>query len=216
MTSSHARSNMVEGQIRPNNITDEKLIAAISLVNREKFVPKSLSGVAYLDEDIQVAPGRFLMEPMVFGKLVDAAEISADELILDIGCATGYSSAVFGKLAETVVALEEDDSLYEQATEVLSSEACDNVVVVNGPLKDGLAKQGPYDVIFINGMVGEIPTELLEQLKEGGRLLCILEQNGVGKAVLVTYDHNIVGTRVLFDASVPPLKAFAKAATFKF
>lgn len=216
MNSPRARSNMVEGQIRPNNVTDERLIEAISSVNREKFVPKTFSGVAYLDKNIQVAPGRFLMEPMVFSRLLDAAHIKADQLVLDIGCSTGYSSAVLGRLAEAVVALEEDDDLVEQATRILSEEACDNVAVVGGPLKNGLAKQGPYDLIFINGMVGEIPTSLLEQLNDGGQLLCVLEQNGVGKAMLVTYDNKIVGKRVLFDASLPALQAFSKASTFKF
>ena len=105
----NARQHMIDCQLRPNEVNNERIIEAIVSVNREKFVPKNLSGVAYLDDDIQVAPGRSIMAPMVFARLVDAATVEKQDLVLDVGCATGYSSAVLGRLADAVVALEEDE-----------------------------------------------------------------------------------------------------------
>ncbi len=212
----NARQHMIDGQLRPNEMNNERVIAAIASVNREKFVPKSLSGVAYLDDDIPVAPGRYLMEPMIFSRLIDAAHVKATDLVLDVGCATGYSTAVLGRLAEAVVALEEDESLAAMATEILSREACDNVAVVTAPLVDGLAAQGPYDLIFINGMVDQIPDALIDQIAEGGRLVCVLNDNGVGKATYVTTENGIVGKRVLFDAFVPALDSFRRKPEFTF
>lgn len=212
----NARQHMIDGQLRPNEVNDEKIIRAIESVNREKFVPKALSGVAYLDDDIEVAPGRRLMEPMVFARLVDAAHIKNTDLVLDVGCATGYSSAVLGRLAEAVVALEEDEALIASATDILAVESCDNVAVVSGPLKAGLAAQGPYDVIFINGMIDEIPDALVDQIAEGGRLICILNDQGVGKACYVTSDQGVISKRILFDASVHELVAFKKPEKFVF
>ncbi|WP_321392098.1 protein-L-isoaspartate O-methyltransferase [Emcibacter sp.] len=213
---SQARSSMIEGQLRPNNINDENVIEAIASVNREKFVPKAFAGVAYVDEDIRVAEGRYLMEPMVFGRLLSEAHIKPTDLVLDIACGTGYSSAVLARLAEAVVALEEDDGLVETGTAVLAEEACDNVAVVKGDITAGLAKQGPYDLIFINGMVDDVPQTLLEQLSENGRLVCVLNDRGVGKASLVTYKDKVRGVRTLFDAAIPPLAAFARKEEFSF
>lgn len=211
-----ARSNMVEGQLRPNQVTSAALIEAISSVNREKFVPKGLSGVAYIDEDIEVVPGRFMMEPMVFARLVEVANVKPDDLVLDIGCVTGYSTAVFCRLAEAVVGLEETDELVEMATSILTEEACDNVAVVKGSLNEGLAAQGPYDLIFINGQVDDVPQILLDQLAENGRLICILNEGGIGKAVIISNRDGVMGKRIVFDASVPDLGAFSKKQSFTF
>ncbi|NOZ42787.1 MAG: protein-L-isoaspartate O-methyltransferase [Alphaproteobacteria bacterium] len=211
-----ARQHMIDSQLRPNEVNNDRVIGAIAAVCREKFVPKNLSGVAYLDADIQVAPGRSLMAPMVFARLIDAAAIKDTDLVLDIGCATGYSSAVLGQLAEAVVALEEDAGLAAMATTILAAESCDNVAVVTGPLVEGLAAQGPYDLIFINGMIDYIPEALLDQIAEGGRLVCLLNDNGVGRAVYVTYENGVVGKRQLFDANIPPLEGFKTREKFIF
>lgn len=211
-----ARQHMIDGQLRPNEVNDDVIIEAIASVCREKFVPKNLSGVAYHDNHIQVAPGRSLMEPMTFARLVNAANVKDTDLVLDVGCATGYSSAVLGRLAEAVVALEEDEKLMEIATDILSAESCDNVAVVTGALTDGLAAQGPYDLIFINGMIDYIPDALLDQIAEGGCMICILNDNGIGKATYVTCENGIVGKRVLFDANIPALDAFKKKEKFVF
>lgn len=211
-----ARQHMIDGQLRPNEVNDEVIIGAIASVCREKFVPKNLSGVAYHDNDIEVTPGRSLMGPMVFARLVDAAKVKDTDLVLDVACATGYSSAVLGRLAEAVVALEEDQKLVEIATDVLAVESCDNVAVVTGSLTEGLAAQGPYDLIFINGMIDHLPDTLVDQIADGGRLICVLNDNGVGKATYVTCENGIIGKRVLFDANIPSLDAFKKNDKFVF
>ncbi len=211
-----ARQNMIDTQLRPNEVNDERIIGAITSVHREKFVPKKLSGVAYLDDDIPVAPGRSLMGPMVFARLIDAADVKETDLVLDVGCATGYSSAVLGRLAEAVVALEEDEALAKTAIDILADEECDNVAVVTGPLVDGLAAQGPYDLIFINGMIDDLPQQLVDQIAEGGRLICVLNDNGVGKATYVTNENGLLGKRILFDAYIPALAAFNRKAEFTF
>lgn len=214
--SANARQHMIDCQLRPNEVNDERIIEAIVSVNREKFVPKNLSGVAYMDNDIQVAPGRCIMAPTVFARLVDAADVKSHDLVLDVGCATGYSSAVLGRLAEAVVALEEDEGLTETANNVLAEESCDNVAVVTGSLVEGLAGQGPYDLVFIEGMIDHIPQTMIDQIAEGGRLVCVINENGIGKATYVTCEKGVVGKRVLFDATIPPLKAFNKKKSFTF
>ncbi|VAX04846.1 Protein-L-isoaspartate O-methyltransferase [hydrothermal vent metagenome] len=212
----HARQNMIDTQLRPNEVNDERIIEAITSVHREKFVPKILSGVAYHDDDIQVAPGRSLMGPMVFARLIDAVDVKETDLVLDVGCATGYSSAVLGRLAEAVVALEEDDALAKTAIAILADQECDNVAVVTGPLVDGLAAQGPYDLIFINGMIDDLPQQLVDQIAEGGRLICVLNDNGIGKATYVTNENGLLGKRILFDAYIPSFEAFNMKAKFIF
>lgn len=212
----NARLHMIDGQLRPNEVNDEVIIGAITSVSREKFVPKNLSGVAYSDNEIPVAPGRSLMGPMVFARLIDAAQVKNTDLVLDVGCATGYSSAVLGRLAEAVVALEQDADLAKLATNTLAEESCDNVAVVTGSLVDGLAAQGPYDLIFINGSIDQLPESLTDQIAEGGRLICVLTENGIGKAMYVTCENGIVGKRVLFDANIPTLNVFKKPEKFVF
>ena len=211
-----ARYGMIEGQIRPNNVQDHRVIDAMASVRREKFVPKSLQGVAYLDEDLQIAAGRYMMEPMIFAKMLSAVQIKEDEHVLDIACANGYSSAVFSILAESVVSLEEDEELANTATKTLAEEGYNNVAVVTGDMTKGLEKQGPFDLIFIGGSTDKISDDILKQLSEKGRLVCIINENGFGRAVLMTYKNNIRSKKVLFDAAVPTLKAFEVKEKFSF
>lgn len=210
------RRHMIDGQLLPNDVTDENVIEAIEQVNRETFVPEERKGVAYIDKSIKIADGRYLMEPLTFAKLISNADIRSDELVLDIAPGTGYSSAVLSKLVDAVVAIEENSELAEAATKNLAAEECDNVAVIEGVHTKGLAKQGPYDLIFVGGMIDEIPVVLLEQLKEGGRLLCVLNQDGFGRAALVTYNDKIMGIRILFDTSAPKLSGFERTKNFQF
>ena len=150
-----ARHHMVLSQLRPNRVTDDRVADAMDTVPREEFVPKELRGVAYLDEDLEVAPGRFVVEPRVFGRLLQEANIGPSDVVLDIGCGTGYSSAVLGHLAQAVVAIESDPELVARASEILARLECDNVAVVEGSLAEGNRKQGPYNVIHINGSITE-------------------------------------------------------------
>lgn len=211
-----ARYGMIEGQIRPNNVQDHRVIDAMASVRREKFVPKPLQGVAYLDEDLKIADGRYMMEPMIFAKMLSAVQIKEDEHVLDIACASGYSSAVFSILAESVVSLEEDEELAKTATKTLAEEGYNNVAVVTGDMTKGLEKQGPFDLIFTGGSTDQISDNILKQLSENGRLICILNENGFGRAVLMTYKNNIRSKKILFDAAVPTLKAFEIKPKFSF
>lgn len=213
-----ARHNMVESQIRTNRVTDQLVMQAMEAIPREMFVPKALRGIAYSDEDIDLGSGRWLMEPMVFARLLQAALIDSNDVILDVGCATGYSTAVLSRLASTVVAVESDSDLAAQATETLSQLGIDNAAVIDGGLSEGCPQQGPYDVIFLGGAVEEVPQALLDQLAEGGRLVTVVRapSDPFGEAMIFRRTDGYVGNRPLFDANIPPLPGFAKAPTFTF
>ena len=212
-----ARANMVECQVRPNKVTDSRLLAAMASVPRERFVPEGLVGHAYVDDDIAVAPGRYLMEPMVLARLLQAAAIEPGDVVLDIGCATGYSTAILARLAATVVALESDEALAETAIELLTGLDADNSAVVVGEHAAGYAAQAPYDVIVLEGAVEQVPEALGEQLVEGGRLVAVVTGGGrVGKATLMLRVRGALSGRVLFDAAVSPLPGFAVERGFVF
>lgn len=214
-----ARLNMVESQVRVNAVTDERVIDAIAATPRERFVPSSRQGIAYMDEDVKIADGktpRFLMEPRVFAKLAQLAEIGSDDLVLDIGCGTGYSTAILSRLAGTVVALECDEDLAAQAGATLSDLGVDNAVVVTGALPEGYAKQAPYDVIFINGMVSSVPESLREQLREDGRLVCVLGDGVSGRARLYVRSGGSFSGRDAFDANIRFLPGFEPVESFVF
>jgi protein-L-isoaspartate(D-aspartate) O-methyltransferase len=210
-----ARLNMVENQIRTNRVSDERVLAAIAAVPRECFVPKRLHGNAYVDQDIALGGGRYLMEPVVFARLLQVAEIGPGDVVLDIGCGTGYSAAVLGKLAGTVVALESDAALAKQAIEALTRLDVDNAAVVEGPLEGGYPRQAPYDVIVIGGAVDAVPAALTDQLVEGGRLVAVVNASpSVGNIEVIHRLYGGLSRRKLFDAVVPILPGFAAEHSF--
>ncbi len=211
-----ARRHMVESQLRPNRLVDDRVAEAMARVPRELFVPKAMQGVAYLDEDIRIAPDRYLMEPMVFARLLQAAEIGGEDTVLDIGCGSGYSTAVIGQLAGTVVALECAPDLAARAIQLTAKLEVDNAVVVEGDLADGLADQGPYDVIVLNGSVPRIPAPLADQIAEKGRVLAVLSDGRVGRATIVSRTDGLISERALFDAASPPLPDFERQVAFEF
>jgi protein-L-isoaspartate(D-aspartate) O-methyltransferase len=211
-----ARHNMVECQVRPNQVTDLRLLDALSDIPREAFVPKSRQGVAYVDEAVAIGDGRYVMEPMILGRLLQTAEVTADAVVLDIGCGTGYSAAVLSRLASTVVALECDPALAALATETLSALDIDTVAVVEGPLEAGYAKQGPYDVILFDGAVAAIPDVIRDQIAAGGRLVGIVADGGVGKGTILANYDGVFSTRQVFDAGTPALPGFDAAPAFQF
>ncbi len=203
------RKNMVEGQVMPNRVKDPLVIEAMYAIPREKFVPKEKRAVAYIDEALGIGNGRYLMEPMVLARLLDAADIQDDDTVLDVACGTGYSSAVIAKIAGIVVALENDSALSKIATATLNKMGLDNAVVVDGSLEQGYAKQGPYNVIFINGAVGSVPDAIIDQLAEGGRLVTIVVgPDGVGRGTLIVRKNGLISSRDLFDAGTPVLAEF--------
>lgn len=211
-----ARHNMVESQLRPNRVTDEDLLAGFATVPRELFVPDALRSVAYVDDDIEIAPGRWLMEPMVLGRLLQAAEPRREDIALVIGAGTGYSCAVLARLVNTVVALESDRVLAAAAGRILAELSIDNVVVLEGQLAEGHPRQAPYDLILIDGAVDEVPEAFERQLAEGGRLVSVVRAGPVGHAKLATRTGGVVSRRVLFDAAVSMLPGFVREPGFVF
>ena len=212
-----ARRNMVSGQIRTNRVTDERLIGAMEEIPRERFVPRAKRGVAYVDEDVEIASERYLMEPMVLARLLQEAGIGADDVVLDVGCGTGYATAVLSRLAGTVVALDVDGSLAAEAERTLSGVDADNAIVVTGPLAEGYARQAPYDVILLGGAVDHLPQALTDQLAEGGRVVGVLREAGrVGQATLWARHRGALSSRSLFEASLPPLPGIARPVRFEF
>ena len=216
----NARVNMVEGQIRPNRVTDPALILALNTVPRELFVPPEAQGIAYVDEEIPVGNGRRLLEPMVLARMLQEAEITPRDVILDIGCATGYSTALLAGLASTIVALESDPVLFEQASKTLAALATDVATLVNCPLAGGYPAQAPYDVIVINGAVAEVPQAILKQLADGGRLVTVVAYNHeiarLGQARLYRKVGHSVSSVSLFEASAPVLPGFEFKPRFVF
>ena len=212
-----ARRNMVSGQIMTNRVTDERLIEAMEEIPRERFVPHAKRAVAYVDEDVEIASGRYLMEPMVLARLVQEAGIGADDVVLDVGCGTGYATAVMSRLAGTVVALDVDGSLAAEAERTLSGVDADNAIVVTGTLAEGYARQAPYDVILLSGAVDHLPHALTDQLSEGGRIVGVLREAGrVGQATLWARHRGALSSRSLFEASLPPLPGIARPVRFEF
>lgn len=212
-----ARHNMVESQLRTNKVTDVRLLEAFETVPRELFVPEGLRGIAYIDEDIAVAEGRFLLEPMVLARLLQAAEIKAEDIVLEIGCATGFASAILAHVAATVVSLESDRDLAEQANATLGHLGIDNVAVVEGELTAGYARQAPYNAILIGAAVAEVPQAIYDQLAEGARLVTVVKDtSGPGRASLMRRSGPSVSRRILFDAGTPLLPGFTREPGFVF
>ncbi len=212
-----ARLNMVGSQLRTNKVTDLALIEAFETVPRERFVPEPLRGIAYVDEDVPLGGGRFVMEPMILARLLQAARPGPDDIALDIGCGTGYGTAILSRLTATVVALESDAALAATANQVLSGLEFDNAVVVEGKLTEGYPKQAPYNVILLSGAVAEVPPAIGAQLAEGGRLVTVVEAGtGLGRATLMQRDSGVISSRVLYDAAVPLLPGFEAEPGFVF
>ncbi len=212
-----ARRMMVDGQVRTADVTNLDLIAAMLAVPRELFVPPSLAGQAYLDGDIPLGAGRVLLKPMVLAKLIQGAQVSAADHVLDVGCGTGYSSAVLSRLVNSVVALEEDATFARMAQEALSAGVgAAKITVAIGPLTAGWPTAAPYDVILLNGAIEIAPEILGRQLKPQGRMACIFGRAPTGKAMIYRMIEGHLVGRPIFDASAPVLPGFAAPAAFVF
>jgi protein-L-isoaspartate(D-aspartate) O-methyltransferase len=209
-----ARLNMIESQVRPNGITDRRIIAAMEQVAREAFVPESRRAVAYVDEDVPLVPGdasrgpRALIEAMAFARMLQHAEIKPDDKVLLVGAATGYGAAVVSQIAARVIALECDAGLAAEARRNLAG--LGNATVAEGPLEAGFAAESPYDVIILEGRAGEIPQALLDQLADEGRLVAVVGEADVSQATVFTRAGSAVAARRAFDASIAPLPGLAK------
>lgn len=212
-----ARFNMVESQLRTNKVSNPALLEAFETVPRERFLPEAMRGVAYIDEDIPIAKGRHLMEPMVLARLLQTAAVQPSDVALEVGTATGYAAAVLARLAATVVALDSDPALVSEANHLFSELGADNAVAVSGPLADGYPKQAPYNVILISGAVSAVPKAISDQLADGGRLVTVVKEGlGLGRAVLMQRTGDHVAQRVLFDAATPYLPELEAEPGFVF
>ena len=211
------RRNMVESQVRPSDVTDRRITAAMQALEREPFVPEALRPLAYSDEAVAVSSERAMLAPRTLARLVQLAAIDSTDRVLDIGCLTGYSAALLSHLCKEVVALECDNAFAAEARETLAALGLSNVEVVAGKLTAGYLARAPFDVIVVEGAVGDVPETLIAQVTEGGRLVAIEQgKAGLGHAVVITKTASGFGKRTAFEASAPMLPGFAKPQGFVF
>lgn len=208
------RTVMVDTQVRPNDVTKYPVIEAMLAIPREEFVPAALRSVAYSGENLAIGDRRVVLEPRTLAKLIDGLDIQQGDLVLDLACGYGYSAAVIARLAEAVVAIEEDEIMAAEAEKRLADADVFNVATLHGDLTEGNPKQGPYDVILIEGAVEEVPATILDQLKEGGRIGALFMEGSLGIARIGYRLNGRVNWRYAFNAHAPVLKAFTKQRGF--
>jgi protein-L-isoaspartate(D-aspartate) O-methyltransferase len=208
------RVMMVDTQIRPSDVTKYPVIAAMLEIARENFVPASLSEAAYVGTNVDLAPGRVLLEPRTFAKMLDALDIQRGDLVLDVGCGLGYSTAVIARLAEAVVALEEDTAMAADAEAALAASGVENAAVITGPLAAGSAKHGPFDAIILQGGVETLPEPIMAQIKDGGRIACLFVEGALGVVRIGVKSGQRIAWRDAFNAGAPVLPGFARKAEF--
>lgn len=213
------RHNMVESQIRPSEISDRRIIRAMQEIAREPFLPDDLQPFAYADRALQLpvdigTPPRFELAPRVMAKLIQAADIAETDVVLLVGAASGYAAGLLSRLCDTVIALEEQTNYAKRASDALATLAIDTVAVVTVPLHAGYAQSGPYDVIVVPGAVSHVPAALLSQLKDGGRLVAVLQQKTVGQVCCWRRVDDTYSKHVCFDATVAMLPGFESAPEF--
>ena len=211
-----ARKNMVESQVRPSDVTDRRIIRAMLDIPREAFVPEALKTLAYMDTPVRVsdAGDRAMMAPRVLAKLLQLAEIEASDVVLTVGAGNGYTAAVIGRVAQTVVALESDAALAAAAGTILGTLSADNVAVVTGPLAQGYPSEGPYDAIVVDGAIADAPRALLDQLKDGGRLVAVVDAGPIGKGTVWKRLGSSFDSPAEFDATAPRLPGLQRPKGF--
>lgn len=208
------RTMMVDTQVRPSDVTKFPIIDAMLDIPRETFVPDAQREAAYVGENLVLPGGRVLLEPRTLAKMLDGLDIQNTDVVLDLACGLGYSTAILARIAEFVVGVEEDQSVADEAQDNLSAQGIDNAAVMAGPLTEGAAKSGPYDVIILQGAVETVPDAILDQLRDGGRIGAIFAEDALG---VVRIGHKIDGAmnwRFAFNAGAPVLAGFEKSATF--
>ncbi|UWQ50850.1 protein-L-isoaspartate O-methyltransferase [Leisingera caerulea] len=208
------RRMMVDTQIRPSDVTKYPIIEAMLAVPREQFVPAAQREAAYADKNVSLGGGRVLLEPRTLAKMLDALDIQSDELVLDVACGLGYSTAVAARVAQMVIGVEEDEDLAEDAQALLSETGADNAIVHTGPLAEGAAEHGPYDVILVQGGAEELPAPLLAQLKDGGRIAALMMNGALGEVKIGYKSGTGISWRFDFNAAAPVLPGFAAAQEF--
>lgn len=208
------RTVMVDTQVRPSDVTKFPVIEAMLTVPRELYVPDAWRPTAYAGENVPLAPGRVLLEPRTLGKMLDAADIKPTDLVLDIGCGFGYSTALAASLAEAVVALEEDEDMAREAETTLAAEGVDNAILVKGPLSGGAPQHGPYDVVLVQGGVEELPETIGAQMNDGARIVCTFIEGALGAVRVGHKIDGVINWRFAFNAGAPVLAGFEKQRRF--
>ncbi|WP_134726869.1 protein-L-isoaspartate O-methyltransferase family protein [Paracoccus luteus] len=208
------RTMMVDTQVRPNDVTRYPVIAAMLDVPREDFVPDARRDIAYSGENVDLGHGRVLLEPRTLAKMIDALDVQPTDLVLDVGCGLGYSAAVLGRLAQAVVAVEQDAEMGAAAQTRLAASGADNVAVVQAKLTAGAAAQAPYDAILVGGGVEQMPDAIADQLAEGGRIIALWVEGALGTVRLGTRIDGRVVWRFAFHAHAPVLPGFAHQRGF--
>lgn len=210
------RRIMVDTQVRPSDVTSFPIINAMLSVPREGFVPDAARALAYVGGPVPLGAGRQLMEPRTIAMMLQALEVTPTDLVLEIAPGLGYATALLAQLAEAVVAVEETPALAAEAEAALSALGADNAAVLTAPLTEGSAKNGPYDVIVAFAGVEDIPQVLIDQLKEGGRIMAVFMQGPLGEARLGRKHNDAVAWRMVFNATAPVLPGFARQPGFVF
>lgn len=208
------RTTMVDTQVRPSDVTKFPIIEAMLTVPRENFVPNEKRDIAYVGEHVTLDGGRVVLDPRVLAKMLDALEIQNDDLVLDIGCGFGYSSAVAARMAQAVVAVEENEEYSKEAITALADFGADNVVVEVSPLAEGAAQHGPYDAIILQGGVEDLNSTICDQLKEGGRICAIFIDGNLGIARMGYKVKGKISWRMSFNATAPILPGFEAKTDF--
>ncbi len=209
------RTMMVDTQVRPSDVTKFPIIDAMLNVAREEFVPATKREAAYMGENLELGGGRVMLEPRTLAKMLDALDISGDEMVLDVGCAYGYSSAVIARMAEAVVAVEEDETMAKEAQEAFSDTGVDNVIIHVGPLVEGAAQHGPYDVMIVEGGIAQFPQALADQIKDGGRVACLFMNGALGEVRIGHKSEGRISWRMSFNAGAPLIQGFEKQTAFQ-
>lgn len=208
------RTMMVDTQVRPSDVTKFPIIDALLDVAREDFVPDNKRDAAYVGQDIDLGQGRVLLEPRTMAKMLDAADVQPSDIVLDLGCGLGYSTAILAHMADFVVAVEEDAGWADEAQKALSSHGFDNAAVFEGVLAEGAAKSGPYDLVILQGAVEVIPDAIAAQVKEGGRIVAIFAEGALGEVRVGHKIDGVLNWRMAFNAGAPVLAGFEKEAAF--
>lgn len=211
---SNRRTMMVDTQVRPSDVTKFPIIEAMLVIPREAYVPASAREAAYMGENLSFAPGRVMLEPRTLAKMLDALDIQPTDVVLDVGCGLGYSSAVIARFADAVVALESDAGLAADAERILATQGVDNAAVICAPLAAGAAQHGPYDVVTVQGGVEMVPQALLDQIKDGGRIACVFMEGALGVVRIGHKRGGKISWRYSFNASAPVLQGFAAGRAF--
>ncbi|MCB1342787.1 MAG: protein-L-isoaspartate O-methyltransferase [Pseudooceanicola sp.] len=208
------RRMMVDTQVRPSDVTKFPIIDAMLDVPREVFVPVARREAAYAGDNLPLGANRVVLEPRTFAKMLDALAVGADELVLDVGCGYGYSAAVVARMAQAVVAVEEDDTMAAEAQALLAETGADNVIVHEGPLAEGAAEHGPYDVILVEGGITDLPPAIVAQLKDGGRIACLFMEGALGAVRIGHKSGKAISWRFAFNAGAPVLPGFERHTAF--